>query len=107
MGCKKIQYMKYLKTFEQNIDEPKVDDYVIIYGDYFDITLINFFSKNIGRIIEINNNKETNYKYLINFEIKIPIFETYSAEFSLDEISEWSYDKEILKIKVDVKKYNI
>jgi len=44
--------MKYLKTYEQSIDEPKVGDYVICDDEFFpeDYGLRVFIKNNIGQI---------------------------------------------------------
>jgi len=90
--------MKHIKKFESFEDNPKVGDYVKIFGDYFHATLIEFFKTVIGRIIKIDTGE---YPYTIEFDEEIPLSRIYSdkhtMDFTEDEIIEWAYDKDIIK----------
>ena len=97
--------MKYLKTFEYFQDEPRVGDYVKAFGDYFDESIIDFLRNNIGILIEID--PELEFGYLVEFEDEIPIINNNKQRFNIDEIIEWASDKEGLKIKKEINKYNI
>jgi hypothetical protein len=93
--------MKYLKTFEDINDEPKVGDYVRLYGEDFVDKLKDFLIHNIGQIVDIN--KELDFPYGVKFENEVPTNDDYIMYFEIDEIIEWAYDKDTLKIKNDQK----
>lgn len=97
--------MKYLKKFEFFRDEPRVGDYVKIEADYFDDALIEFFKTNIGRIINIENSEE--YNYIVEFDDIVPLSTIKTIGIELDEIIEWASDKDGLKIKKEINKYNL
>jgi hypothetical protein len=100
--------MKYIKTFELHfISELKIGDYVKVYGDFFDNSLIDFFEINIGRLIKIDDSE---YPYIVEFEETLPPIhggDNKKMGFERDEIIEWSPDKEIIKMKKDINKYNL
>ena len=113
--------MKYIKTFENIEDEPKVGDYVII-------NRISNLSDKIGEIVDIIDIKKDwkiDWKDLL-FQIKyinvpkailqrISNFANYRiikgstviVELSGRSISEWSTDREYLEVIISAKKYNI
>ena len=101
--------MKYIKLFEQAIDEPKIGYYVKINSNTF-TDLKDFFDNEIGKIYEINSNDKS-FPYCVNFENKIP-GSTYGPAdnrmaFGIKELLAWAPDEESLKIAIDAKKYNI
>jgi len=68
--------MKYLKTYEQNI-EPQVGDYVICEDHLYirrsgrSIEFLDFLLNNVGKIIGKNDdeyNFSSQYKYVIEYE---------------------------------------
>jgi len=99
--------MKHLKKFEKYKDEPRVGDYVILEGDYFDQTIIDFIRTNVGKIIGIDTDPESRYKYIVEFENIVPLSNSKIMQFDDEEIIEWASDKEGLKIKKTINKYNI
>lgn len=93
------------KLSESVEDEPNVGDYVKLYSEDIIDEIKDFLVHNIGQIIDIN--KELDFPYRIKFEHKIPTHDDYIMDFEINEIVEWSYDKETLKIKKDINKYNL
>ena len=92
------------KIFENQQDKPQLGDYVKVYGDYFDVSLIDFFKTHIGRLIEIEENE---YPYIIEFEEEVPIRKIYKMGFTEDEIIEWNKDEDFFKMKDAANKYNL
>ena len=111
--------MRYLKRFEELEEHPKIGDYVIVYADYFDNALIDFFKEEVGRLIEFKDDG-SEYAYIIKFNKNIPhvntdgieyidksIYEPRIMEFDKHEIIEWSSDKDYLIAKIASNKYNL
>jgi transcription antitermination factor NusG len=80
--------MKYLKTYEQNINEPQVGDYVI--------TTPTAFTDRIGIIININHQRKT-----------IDVQFQGLACFLFKEIEFYSTNKEDCETYISAKKYNL
>ncbi len=96
----------FSKKYENYDDQPKVGDYVKLYGADFDNTLKDFLKDNIGQIVKIN--KELDFPYDVEFDEPVPVrYDSRIMAFEIDEIVDWSYDKESLEIKKDIKKYNL
>ena len=112
--------MKHIKTYENITVLPKLGDYVICYEKVdhdLHVKFAKFLSKNIGRIVSTNvtSVNGVNYNYLIQYN-KIPeILNTYFDEYdkpnsrpmNIDEIIEFSENKEDLKAYMAAKKYNL
>jgi len=67
--------MKHIKTYEKNIDGPKIGDYVICKEKYGSKKSRKFTSKKIGQFIyyekeniTINNNANNTFNYIIRYE---------------------------------------
>ena len=112
--------MKYLKTYENNIDEPKIGDYVICKEKYFasgqPITtykLCEFVSNNVGKFIR--DRRVTQFKYLIEYEnvpkeLKVSFNDDNMKNCRRMERSEilyWSESKEDCETFLAAKKYNL
>lgn len=96
----------FSKKFENIEDEPQVGDYVKIYGDDFADELKDFLLHNTGQIVK--KNIELDFPYDVEFDKPVPInYDSRIMSFDRDEIVEWGYDKETLKIKKDINKYNL
>ncbi len=66
----------------------------------------DFLSHNIGKIVKIHNTLD--FAYDVDFFKPIPsISDSTIFSFERDEIIEWSYDKDTLKINQDINKYNL
>jgi hypothetical protein len=102
--------MKYLKTFEENENEPQVGDYVIVRENRI-LLLDSFFSENVGRIVDDKYSRR--YPFLVQFEnipddLKIEFGDkNNSRQFSIDEIDHWSKNKEDLELMISANKYNL
>lgn len=94
------------KMLESVNDEPKVGDYVKLYGDDFDNSLKDFLKDNIGKIVKID--KELDFPYDVEFDKPVPVhYDSNIMAFDRDEIIEWGYDNDTIKIKKDINKYNL
>jgi hypothetical protein len=99
--------MKYIKIYEHFENKPKVGDYVIVFNDNFRQKLKDFLNSNIGKIIKIDDPHEKTFNYTVEFEKEINKITNRFEKFAEDEIIEWSSDKELLKIKKEINKYNL
>ena len=107
------------KMFENMDYEPKIGDYVKLYGDDFDSRLIIFFKTHIGKIIKIIDDVEENFPYVVEFNDIVPIGNEDSkiCEFEKDEISEATPEEaekyltpeeyEQYKLEKSTNKYNL
>ena len=105
--------MKYLKTYEQNNNSPKVGDFVIVNSSKFD-DLKNFFDNEIGTIDSMNETelKANGFPYYVKFNKNIPASTLGPGDedtIALREIEmlAWSDNLDELKIIIDTKKYNL
>jgi len=106
--------MKYLKKFE-NINEPKIGDYVICVNyENTDLKILDdFLSSNIGKIVRDKTNVEK-FKYSIKFENIPKNLKGFTENgvgdeiiFRSDEIAHFSKNKEDLEHIIDANKYNL
>ena len=104
--------MKYLKSFEQIGDDPKIGDYVKVDSSKMK-ELKDFFDNNIGRIkkIETNELRSGGYPYQVYFDEKIPNSilgpsDSYMSFRSIEFLA-WASDLETLKINIVANNYNI
>jgi hypothetical protein len=101
--------MKFLKTYE-NLNGPKVGDYVICEDPNTRKPLYAFIKNRIGKIVEIDRDKF--YPYIVRYNnIPEDLIERFShpnftncRDFKRDEILYFSSTKEELE---NLKKYNI
>ncbi len=113
--------MRYIKTYENPLLEPKVGDYVICKINWQNIRSydeIRFFLKsNIGKIIDIlpiiTYNNKFSVEYIIKYD-KIPkdlkkdfLRRDLTLAITINQIEHWSENKEDLTIYIDANKYNL
>lgn len=108
--------MKHIKTYENTIGKPKLGDYVIC-SENANYDMHEFISKNIGKIV-LTVYQPTNtvkYDYLVQYN-NIPenlniYFEDYGASnarpMDIDEITEFSENRENLEFVLNANKYNL
>jgi hypothetical protein len=103
--------MKYLKTFEENENEPQVGDYVICTEHaYPNDELNNFLCTHIGIISAINFDTYawSPIRYEVEFEELVPNFYAKNVrKFLKNEIVHWSKNKAELELILTVNKYNL
>ena len=100
--------MRYIKTYEQELNNPKIGDYVICKEES-KARLDKFLSFNIGRILLRQDGK---YKYIVTFDnIPEDILDRFSVDgeraYSRAEILHFSPNKEDLELYIRASKYNI
>ena len=112
--------MKYIKKFENHIDDIQIGDYVICHEDSDSNRsneLVDFVNNNIGRIVSHGYYSADDYNITFDnipkkfkkndyFSIKDGDKE-YSRYMQKNEIIDWSKNKEELELKLAVNKYNI
>jgi hypothetical protein len=101
MECKKIQHMKYLKTFE-NTNKPNIGDYVVVNvkdEKYYGLPVI-------GQIYAEYPNMFFNRVYYF-IKYTLPDNHTFNDVFQIDEILKYSKNKENLEYIISSNKYNI
>jgi hypothetical protein len=105
--------MKYLKTYEQSSNDPKVGEYVKIDSNKFNFELIEFFNKEIGKIDSINQ-KELEiggFPYYVIFQNATPNSSFGPSDqfmaFRKKELLAWAPTKKKLQLEIDINKYNL
>ena len=105
--------MRYIKTYENIDDKPKLGDYVICNGDrlsWCTNEIKNFLSNNIGRIILIND-RDVNYLVQYDYipkELDIYFYNSSNLRpINIDDIIKFSENKEDLEMYINAKKYNL
>ena len=106
--------MKYLKTFEQNdLDEPKVGDYVLCIDKCANDKTEEFLKENIGQIVNINFE---HIPYKVQFENPPNNDDFWGDDDVKERVFRWFFRSEILyfeSIKTDLeailatRKYNL
>ena len=92
--------MKYIKKYENNIDEPKVGDYVVIYDDILD--------KFDEDIFQINDMEVYNpYDELVYMLDNATNDYLTSSHTYRDNIKFWSKNIEDAEVFLSSNKYNI
>ena len=126
--------MKYIKTYEQNLNEPKIGDYVVCSEkselgkgyDRIEKQVYKFIENNIGQVIESNYENVFNSegRYAIIYKDIPKKLESYFLAgkyflleykgcrlMKLEEIKFWSEDKDVCQTYLDthkeVKKFNL
>jgi hypothetical protein len=103
--------MKYLKTYEKNIDNPQVGDYVIVHVDLkiyeFKDIVNNFINNNVGKIVH-----ENEFEVKVTYDNAPPELKTWfghdgTRTFSVDRIVDFDKSKEKLELRLIAKNYNI
>jgi len=105
--------MKYIKTFE-NLNEPQFGDYVFC-EEIALYQICDFTSKNVGRIVDIEDNKNNIFCYIVayydvpdNIKLYFDIrYEYLCRDMSIKEIKFWSKNKEDVELYIAEKKYNL
>jgi hypothetical protein len=100
--------MKHLKIFEEYIDKPQLNDYIICKADAL-ISIPKYLENHIGKIIEIQNNNmfDVVYKDLcVGVTIPNHNDETHWV-IPIYDIIHWSKDPKELEIYIAQSKYNI
>ena len=105
--------MKYIKTYEQNNNEPQIGDYVICTDQNPEVS--EFTLNNVGKIVKyiLMNNDRFPYKVKYkNVPVKLIdkgyIFDNNDIrKTSRDEIIHWSKNKKDLELILYTKKYNL
>lgn len=98
------------KIFEQKRDIPKVGDYVKFDWRYF---IDDFFKTAIGQIVSISTNEKNidmesaNKYFVVKFDERNPMNNSYINRFSGYEFSDWNSDRRILELEDDIIKYNL
>jgi hypothetical protein len=101
--------MRYLKTYEENSNEPQVGDYVIcnFISNHIGKINCNFISNHIGKIIM--KKKHNFYPYNVFYEnapnIYFGISKTIVA--NRNNIIHFSKIKKDLEVYIDANKYNL
>jgi len=118
--------MKYLKKYE-NLNKPQINDYVICEDqDYTNGELVDFISKNVGKIVAYTKDYEKiedvfaiNYPYIVKYEnipeklngLEFGDYLAYTRVFSDSEILYHSNNKEDVEKKLSLlratNKYNL
>jgi len=104
--------MKYLKTYEQNSNKPKIGDYVLMKTDSKNIDYRNFLKSNAGKIEYIMGNVVyVLYKNIPIKLLKFFNFNTFSQEyyhtFNENKILVFSDNPDDLELKLSANKYNL
>ena len=103
--------MKYIKTYEQNI-EPQVGDYVICQDGSYSVEnnyeKKTFISNNIGKIIKYDTGSAS-YPYIVYYETAPSNYFTMgkTRPMGRNEIMHFSKNKEDCEIYLAAKKYNL
>ena len=102
--------MKYLKTFEQNSNEPEPGDYVICEDSgTFTGELDEFIKNHVGQFIQMDAVGDF---YIIRYEnipnyLKGGFYYNDCTIMERHEIKHWSKNKEDLEIILSLNKYNL
>ena len=56
VNISKIQFMKFIKTYEEIVNDIQLGDYIIGYSAYADEKINNFLKNNIGKVVIIDEN---------------------------------------------------
>lgn len=109
--------MKYLKKFENDIEYPKVGDYVLIKSQITNITddekykkIKNFIDTTIGIVSNINDQSVMVFYEDVPSDISTYFLNKnghYTRIFDLSRIFDFDSDIETLKFKIKAKKFNI
>lgn len=107
--------MKYLKSYENFKDKPKVGDYVLMRTDSRNIEYRNFLKNNIGQITNMSDYLVTvKYENVPTNLIKLKIFNWnksdggfYYHTFNINKMLVFSDTPDDLELKIDTNKYNL
>jgi hypothetical protein len=91
--------MKYIKEYKENLDEPKVGDYVLVHMGLGD-------PGGVLRIGIITSLKDKSSKSIYKYNVSFLSSGDYMY-FSKDEILYWSDNIEEIQIIKDAEKYNL
>jgi len=96
--------MKYIKTFENSTNLPKIGDYVIVNPIYFGMWAINIVRSSIGQIVNIEfvNEYSKELKYTVAYGLEYKGILVYQQE-----IIAFSKNKEELEPYIIANKYNL
>jgi len=101
--------MKYIKTYENIDNEPKVDDYVLCEEETKDENVKEYVKTHIGQILIIEDLLKTMYNYKVFYKNSNKYFGNNGNCRSMErnEIIHWSKNKEDLLPYLTANKYNL
>lgn len=98
--------MRYIKTYEELNNGPKLGDYVICFNPYYSMEWNNYLMSKIGQIVYINNDKNGKEFFTVKFDepIKLPnaVWDDERRCFWRSEIKHWSKNRKDLEQYADL-----